>query len=107
MSVTSIRLKARREQLGYTQDELAELINGSQKQIWRYESGNGFPSVETLVALAKVLETSTDWLLGLTDVTKPVESDSSLDKTEIELLRLYRQKTPDKQDTILRMVRAV
>lgn len=107
MSVTSERLKNRRENMGYTQDELAELIHGSQKQIWRYESGKGFPSVETLILLAKILETSTDYLLGLTDEIRPISGDSDLEQGELELLNLYRAKSPEKQHTILTIARAV
>lgn len=107
MSVTSERLKNRREQLGYTQDELAELILGTQKQIWMYESGRSLPSAEKLMRFAKVLETSVDWLLGLTDDTNAIFGDGSLDSSEIELLRLYRQKSPDSQHKLLDIARVL
>ena len=97
MSVTGLRIKYRREALGYSQNELADLVHGTQKQIWRYESGNGFPSVESLVALAKVLNTSTDWLLGLTDDIKPFQGESDLTDMEREMINIMRQKSPEGQ----------
>lgn len=106
MSIAS-RIYQRRVQLNLSRDALGELASSDQKQIWRYEKGKTIPSAEAIIALARALQVSTDWLLGMTDEIRPLVSDSSLDKAEIELLRLYRQKTPEKQDTILNIVRAV
>jgi len=94
-------------QLGLTRDDLGQNSGSDQKQIWRYEKNKTIPSAEMIVSLARALETTTDWILGLTDEIRPIMGDSSLDAAEMELLRVYRAKSPDQQDTILRMVRAV
>lgn len=49
------RLKARREQLGVTQEQLAELAEVSLRTIKALDSGKGNPTVSTLVKLADVL----------------------------------------------------
>jgi transcriptional regulator with XRE-family HTH domain len=49
------RLKARREQLGVTQEQLAELAAVAPRTIKAMDSGKGNPTVSTLIKLADVL----------------------------------------------------
>ena len=52
-----------------------------------YESGIGYPSATILIKLAKYLETSTDYLLGLTDDDTPIKfMNRNLNDKEKELL---------------------
>lgn len=64
-------MQGRREQRGVTQYELGKLIGGSQHQIARYESGERVPQADTLAKIARALECSADYLLGLSE--KPGE----------------------------------
>lgn len=100
------RIQYRRLQLGLTREALAELAGTDQKQLWRYEKGKTIPSAEVIANFADALNVTADYILGLTDEIRPILGDSDLDADEIELLNLYRAK-PDKQDTILTIVRAV
>lgn len=78
------RLRDLREKFRYTQDVLAEKINVSYQQVWRWESGKNEPTSTTLVKLAKIFHVSTDYLLGLSaseayeaenkDVLNPLET---------------------------------
>lgn len=61
------RLNERREALGLTKTALAQHVGISKVSIREFEIGRKVPTVDTLVALATVLECSTDWLLGLVD----------------------------------------
>jgi Predicted transcriptional regulators len=58
------RLKASREQFGYTQDALGKQINVSAAAINRYEKGLRKPDPDMLCFLADIFETSVDDLLG-------------------------------------------
>jgi transcriptional regulator with XRE-family HTH domain len=49
------QLKARREQLGVTQEQLAELAAVGLRTIKALDSGKGNPTVNTLIKLADVL----------------------------------------------------
>lgn len=49
------RLKARREQLGVTQEQLAELAAVALRTVKALDSGKGNPTVSTLIKLADVL----------------------------------------------------
>ena len=49
-------IKERRTQLHLTQKELADLLHVSNKTISRWETGSGYPDIETIPHLAKILE---------------------------------------------------
>ena len=49
------RLKDRREQLGVTQEQLAELADVALRTVKELDSGKGNPTVGTLIKLAEVL----------------------------------------------------
>jgi transcriptional regulator with XRE-family HTH domain len=91
MSKTAIRIRERRQQLGLSQFALAQAIDKSLTQVTRYERGDNDPTGEVLIALAKVLETTTDYLLGLVDEPEGVIKESDLTPEERELLRSFRR----------------
>src|SRR5574338_76877 len=65
------RLKAIRVKRGYTQESLAEELNTDKRQVTRWESGTFTPNSETLFRIAKTLNVSADFLLGLSDDPMP------------------------------------
>lgn len=101
------RIKLRRLQLGMTQNDLAQNMNTSQHQIYKYESDGNRPTSDVIRSLALTLDVSSDWLLGLSDELNPNYEESSLSYSEHELLKLYRAKPTDKQESIISMVRAI
>jgi transcriptional regulator with XRE-family HTH domain len=66
------RLRDLREKQGKTQDELAEQLGIASLQIYRYENGKTRPDGDTVARIAVALNTSTDYLLGLTDDPIPM-----------------------------------
>lgn len=62
------RLRAVRRDRGVSADKLARLTELTTRQIWRMEAGER-PNVRaiTLARVAQVLDTSIDYLMGLTD----------------------------------------
>lgn len=62
--VTMKNLKAAREYCGFTQEQLAEMIDVSRVTLARYEAGNHFPDEKRLIRLADCLGVSIDYLLG-------------------------------------------
>ena len=63
----SHRLKQLREDLGLTQDELAKQLNLTQSTIAYYESGRKMPTLENAIIIAKILNTSLDYLVGISN----------------------------------------
>lgn len=62
-----MRIRERREALGLTQVELARRANIPQTSISHYEVGDREMGSTALLGLARALECSADYLLGLTD----------------------------------------
>ena len=65
------RIRNLREDKDIYQREIAEYLHCSQVAYSRYELGLRDIPTQTLIALAKFHNTSTDYLLGLTDIDKP------------------------------------
>ncbi len=65
------RIKEIREDKDLTQSEVAKILNVSQVAYSYYELGKRQLPIDLLIKLAKFYNTSTDYLLGLTDERKP------------------------------------
>lgn len=91
------RIHARRESLGITVDELAEILGKNRATIYRYESNDieNLP-VSIIVPLANALRCSPAYLMGWTN------SDGQTGNTPQEetLLSNYRQLNPDGQKKV-------
>jgi transcriptional regulator with XRE-family HTH domain len=59
------RLRKLRKELKISQGNLSEMIGVSERSVPFYERGLRKPSFDTIIALCKVLNVSSDYLLGL------------------------------------------
>ena len=57
------KIRNRREQLGYTQEELAQKVQTSQPYVSRLERGSFNPSMKMIINIASALDISIDYLL--------------------------------------------
>lgn len=73
-----MRLKDIREDHDYTQKYVADLLFVKQNTYSQYETGQRQIPLDFLVKLAMVYETSTDYILGLTDEKKPYPRSNGL-----------------------------
>ncbi|MEE0516925.1 MAG: helix-turn-helix transcriptional regulator [Anaerovoracaceae bacterium] len=58
------RIRSLRVKNHYTQQNMADSLNMSLRSYQRYEGGQCDPPLTTLVAIADIFNTSTDYLLG-------------------------------------------
>lgn len=58
------RISKLRSEAGMTQSELAEKLSVSSQAVSKWETGGGYPDVEIIPQLAKILDTTTDFLFG-------------------------------------------
>ena len=65
------RIRELREDHDLTQRQLAEMLHMPQPQYFRYEQGYRDIPTDILIELANIYQTSTDYILGLTDNPKP------------------------------------
>jgi transcriptional regulator with XRE-family HTH domain len=84
------RLASLRKAAGYTQQQLADEIGVSRRMVAYYETESEHPPANLLVDLARVLNTSTDELLGLTDAkrNKPTAISPRLERRVKQIERL-------------------
>lgn len=96
------RLKRLREEKNISQVRLSIEIGVAQETISAYERGKAVPTPENLKKLATFLNTSTDYLLELTDIKFPVNkiSQSSLSEAELNLVLQYRNLSGSKKDRL-------
>lgn len=83
-SIFGQRLKDRRKNCGLLQKELAEMVGISNRNISSYESDDREPDYYILVKIAKALDCSTDYLLGI--VNEPNRFTGKVDGNHHELL---------------------
>ena len=67
MNIFAQRLKELRREKNLTQSNVAAQLGIKQQSYLRYEMGTGEPSLDTLVAIAKLFGVSADYLLGLAE----------------------------------------
>lgn len=65
------RIKEVREDKGYTQNDIAKILNTTQQQYSKYELGIQIIPLEKINTLANYYNTSIDYLVGRTDIRKP------------------------------------
>lgn len=65
------RLRDLREDNDYSQQFVADYLNMKQPQYNRYERGLRDVPTDVLIRLAYLYKTSTDYILGLTDIVEP------------------------------------
>lgn len=66
-----MRLRDLREDHDLTQKALADYLHVRQNTYSQYETGQRQLPLDALMQLAEFFHTSTDYILGLTDVSRP------------------------------------
>lgn len=69
------KLKELRQQRGLTQEELAKALYVSRTAISKWESGRGYPNIDSIKAIAKFFSVSLDELLSSREVLEIAEAD--------------------------------
>lgn len=88
-------LRELRTKKGFSQKQLAEMLNVAQNTISQYENGTREPDAATLIKLANFFSVSTDYLLGRTDIIDDIQTIAAhhdVDWTEEELEEIERFK---------------
>ena len=68
MALNNTALKELRKEKKLTQTELASKLDISQKSYSNWESGKAEPTLDNIIKLANILNTTTDFLLGRTNI---------------------------------------
>lgn len=88
-------IRLRRQELGYTQEKLAEMLNVSPQQVQRYESARNRLNIENLQLLANALSVPVTYFF-----TNP--GDQGCKKDEAELLCFYKKISDERTKNLVR-----
>jgi len=66
-----LKIRNLREDKDLTQKQLSKILNCTQQTYSRYETGEITIDINNIIKLAEFYNTSTDYLLGLTNEIKP------------------------------------
>lgn len=101
------RIKKLREEFDYTQQELADKINGAKSTIAMYENETRKPSLEILVKLSEIFNCSIDYILCKTNVRQS-QTDDPLGLSEIGFdINNYIPPTETQKEQIKAMVEII
>ena len=94
------QLKSIRESRGIRQIDLATQLNVSQGTLSNWERNVHDPDMDSLVLLSKILDVSTDYLLGIPEQAPSQDSGARVPPTKKELtpreeLSLMLERVPD------------
>ena len=95
MTTFSEQLRKYRIKKGLTQQELASLLNINRVSYARWENNSREPNLETIVKLAKILDTTTDNLLGQTIYSR-IDSPRFLDDFDVSDIKQFSKEELDK-----------
>ena len=77
------KLQELRKQKGLTQEELAESLFVSRTAISKWESGRGYPNIDSLKAIAKFFSVTIDELLSGEEVLTLAEENQKQKETHL------------------------
>ena len=86
-----------RKAKGYTQKQLSELLEISDKTISKWECGNGFPEASLLLPLCNELEITVNELL----TGERISQQNYMKKAEENMVNMIREKEENKQKILL------
>lgn len=90
------RIQNRRKQLGYTQEQLAEMMNVSVQMVSNLERGNKAIRIDNLINISQIMNISTDYILtgkqsqqDISNLSEQISNLSPKDRKMIALLVNY------------------
>ena len=107
------RLRSLREMRNMTQPELADAVGSTKQAISQYELGKRRPDYDLLIVLADYFNVSTDYLLGISNVTIRFLTEDDLklldgsSEKAAQLLSAYNNLNQEGQEMILKQAEAL
>lgn len=96
------RIRQIRKSRNLSQQDIANKLDVNQTSVSQWERGVTMPNISTLSKLCEILETSSDYLLGISDdvITKQWEDKSTVDDIEKviqNIIKTSQKISPDNQ----------
>ena len=102
------RIKFLREEVGMTQQELADKLNGAKSTVAMYEKGDRKPSLEVLIKLSEIFDCSIDYILCKTDIRNSEEIDDPIGLAKIGFnMKDYSPPTETQKAQIEELIKVI
>ena len=98
--VTGKFIASERKRKGYTQRQLADLLQISDKTVSKWERGNGFPEVSLLLPLCNELDITVNELLS----GERVSEEDYQKKAEENMVNMIQEREENKKKAIMTIV---
>ena len=107
MTSFSDKLKELRKKNKLTQQELADKVGTNRVNITKWETGRTEPTLENVVKLSQILDTTTDELLGQTFYSKLNIYPHPLERIDLANIKNFTKKEYDdlKQAIVLQQIK--
>ena len=93
-------IKAMRKEKNFTQREIAERLNISEKTVSKWETGNGLPEVSLMLPLCELLGISVNELLS----GERLDEKRYFEKAEQNIMSLIEEKAEAKKKLIIAVI---
>ena len=93
-------IKAMRKEKNFTQREVADRLNISEKTVSKWETGNGLPEVSLMLPLCELLEISVNELLS----GERLDEKQYFEKAEQNIMSLIEEKAEAKKKLIIAVI---
>ena len=102
-------LKILRQERGISQQRLADAIGVSQQSINQYENHSVEPDISVLTRLADHFNTSIDFIVGRTDIRRPIEHTEAfhLNRDESDVITQYRALKGSEKQCVALMIKTL
>ena len=100
------RIKELRESKGMTQVRLSIELEVSQETVSAYEKGKHYPSVDVLLKMSDIFDSSIDYILGLSDIKRPISS-AELSADDLNIISSYRSLPSNKKAMVLAYIQGL
>lgn len=67
-------LRLLREERGFSQQRLAEMLDVSQQAVFKYEKTSNEPDISTLIKIADIFGVTVDYLIGNSEIKEKMRS---------------------------------
>lgn len=81
-------LRLLREERGFSQQKLAEMLNISQQSVFKYEKTSNEPDISTLIKIADIFGVTVDYLIGNSEIREKNAKVGAVMLTERETVHI-------------------
>ncbi len=106
------RMRQLRTESDITIAEFADKLGVARTTVSNWENGNRKPDFDTLTKISKILSSTTDYLLGVSDIRNPNQINEPInykeESTDLNKISKYAQDlTESDQATVLSVIEAI